>query len=372
MKDAILFIKEILKHRRFILLTTFIVTLISIIYVFVIPIMFTANVLVLPPSGSMGGFSQQILSLFSLGNKGTDFTVDIFADMLNSNVVIDSIINKYSLQKKWGTKTQILTRKRVRSRLSLNISPSQILSLKYTDTNPDTAAMIANDIVKYLDKIIRNIVLKDLLSQSQQINYMSEILKHSIDSLDTEIRKWQDKYHIVSVPTITSQITDQTIYNKFVEELMKYLEMKTDPSVSKILLKQQEEKVQSLKKGMLNGEYLLSDNPSYMNDYIKMRTEFKALNSAYQELSIQDINIKSQVNNFNSPVKVIQWATPPDMKSYPPRKFIVIGVFLFIILLDIFLIAIKYYIYKELPETTISDMKKDFINAIKDPFNIRG
>lgn len=378
MKQTIDFFIELVKYRRFLSLTLLITIIISIIIVFIIPISYTANVAIVPPEGSKQSLLSSLSSISKLSsgmNLGgfSAMTVDLYSDLLRSDIILDSIIAKHNLTEKWGSKSILLTRKKLKRSTKLNITTSEMLCLSYTNTDPEFAALICDDYIIYLNKAMSYL---DKLKLENQLKMLNELYKEQINVVETlknEYILWQKKTKIGTMENSERLINSSLValYSKLAEEQLDYFMFKQDHPKESKTLKTQMGLINSIQQAIDSTNARVQDNPVDVAKYIQIRIELNSSVIMKEEILGRINYVKSEISSTGNKIYTLGNASVPDIKSFPPRKIIVIIIILLVLIIDILIIGIRYYLKTSLTKEQRTVFSKSIKKVFNDPFQTR-
>ena len=153
------YFKVIFKYRRMILwicgiavVTTAIISLLS-------PKIYSATASIVPPidivqreselAGALGGGASSLLSKAI----GVTSIADMYAGILQSRVVVDTIIDRFDLMKVYEEKKyKSNVRKKLKKNTTIDVSDEGIVNVTVEDRDPNRAAAMANAYVEELDR----------------------------------------------------------------------------------------------------------------------------------------------------------------------------------------------------------------------------
>jgi len=157
--DLLDYIRVIFKYRRMILwicgiavVTTAIISLLS-------PKIYSATASIVPPidivqreselAGALGGGASSLLSKAI----GVTSIADMYAGILQSRVVVDTIIDRFDLMKVYEEKKyKSNVRKKLKKNTTIDVSDEGIVNVTVEDRDPNRAAAMANAYVEELDR----------------------------------------------------------------------------------------------------------------------------------------------------------------------------------------------------------------------------
>ena len=153
------YIRVIFKYRRMIMLICGVAVVITAITSLLSPKMYSATASILPPidivqreselAGALGGGARSLLSKAI----GVTSIADMYAGILQSRVVADTIIDRFDLMKVYEEKKyKSNVRKKLKKNTAIDVSGEGIVNITVEDRDPNRAAAMANAYVEELDR----------------------------------------------------------------------------------------------------------------------------------------------------------------------------------------------------------------------------
>lgn len=379
MKNALDFFFVLIKHRKLILISLLISTIAAIVVVFIIPVQYTASVSIAPPEGSGQNMLASIASLsaakIGLGSVGdmAAKNIDFYSDILKSNTVIDSIIYKHDLMKKWKSRTIEYTRLKLKKKTRQYISASEILYIYVTEHEPEFAAQLCGDYIYFLEKALTDLQLNRLHNEMAANKALYEKQVTVIDSLSNELIKWQKRNSSASPEFSALQISPSlsVLYGELIKEKQQYYMIKETLGDTAAAVIEGTKKLKRIEESIDSIVYSLSEKPEDIIEYMKLKADMEISIAVKQSVRNNLDMISNNIEQHDAGVYLIDAVSVPTMKSFPPKKEIVIIVFILMLMLDILLIGIKYYLQLNYTPEELVSMKKQLKKAFNDPFEIR-
>jgi capsule polysaccharide export protein KpsE/RkpR len=135
----------------------------STIVVFLIPARYTATTRLMPPDKATQGIASVVSALgkggdlSALGGEllGVKTSGDLFIGVLKSETVEDALVNKFDLRKVYHVKRWQDARRVLEDRTDLTTDrKSGIISVRVTDRNPQRAAEMGREYVEQLNRVV--------------------------------------------------------------------------------------------------------------------------------------------------------------------------------------------------------------------------
>ncbi|NOY49760.1 MAG: hypothetical protein GXO88_04235 [Chlorobi bacterium] len=363
------------RWRKFIYRNVIIVTIISIIISLLLPKWYKATTIILPPQTNsfmmgMGGGALGELAGSLLGPSGYELPMlatrsDVYETILKSKRVSESIIENNHLLKIYGTDNIDKAIKKLKSDLEIKIGHDGSLFISFqAKNNPQLAAQVANSFVRELDEI--NSTLNQSNAKSTRL-FLEERLteaKKDLANSEDSLKVFQKKNGVISL----KDQTEATIKGA-AELVAQLMTQKIRLGVLLSNLRQNHEKVTEIKTNIkqidkvINGiKYGTRQNTKPINknfddtvekiylpletvpdlglQYGRLLREVKIQETIFELIMQQYEQSKIKEQEDTPTISVLQYATPPQLKSKPKRVIIVIISFLFALFTSIVLVFI--------------------------------
>ncbi len=370
----------LIKWRLFIIKLVAIVTVISIVISLLLVQKFTATATILPPSPEQemmvgmltANIPSNLAGLATLGGMmpGMGTPSDLFAAIMASGRIKGEIINKYNLLEEFRTKTITDAGKMLDEITNIEVSGEGIISVSVTYKNKYLAADIANSYVEELDKF--NTETAMTVGKRYRI-FIENRLKETEDSLvqaENVLRDFQEKHRTVAldveiqsaietVATLKSEIilrevrrgasiASSNLTNPYVQSLDQELrELKKQ--LSKIEFGSKERNKNEFGAGF---SIPFAKLPELSLEYVRLLRDVKVQEVIYELLTQQYEQAKIMELKDTPTVQFLDRASPPEKRSSPRRRAIVVFSVVMSLLVGIFLVYFLEYLkqLKEVPE----------------------
>jgi tyrosine-protein kinase Etk/Wzc len=179
----------LLVRKRFIGLITLAATLLTAIIVFILPNMYTAESVVLPPTqnsslssallGQLGGSGA--LASMAGASLGIKNPADMYVALFRSRTVEDTLIERFGLMARYHKKNMFDTRKKFEDRTSVILGAKDgLIRVEVTDRDPKFAAQLAN---AYVDEFRKHSDSLTMTESSQRRAFFEQQLKEADGNL---------------------------------------------------------------------------------------------------------------------------------------------------------------------------------------------
>jgi len=139
----------LLRGKRMIAIFCLAGALVSTAVAFLLPVMFTASAMIMPPQqqqSSLTALAGQLAPLAALSSKdlGLKNPADLYVGLLSSRSIADTVIDRFALQKLYDLQTRVDTRKKLSRRTHIEAGKDTLIQISVEDPDPRRAAEMAN------------------------------------------------------------------------------------------------------------------------------------------------------------------------------------------------------------------------------------
>ncbi|MBO4777731.1 MAG: hypothetical protein J5588_04480 [Bacteroidales bacterium] len=319
-------IYKVFHYKKPLIITTIIGAVAAIVVSFLITPLYRSNVIVYPaPSLSI---SQELIATKDAAKKesmyGEDKETEQLLQVLNSDELRAKIIHKYNLWKHYDIDSAHVKYpndkmlKKYQKRISYKRTEYMAVEISVLDANPDTAALIANDIVTLIDTVMNAMEHKRAKEALQIVEYEYKAKEEQISMFKDSLRRIMEKgiYDYESQSEVVNEAYAQAVASgntKGAERIKEQLDTLAKYGAAYVSLR----------------------------DFLEFESEqLSALNQKYKEAKVDAEQILTHYF-------VVNKATKSDKKAKPKRAVIVvvstIATFIFTFIVLIFLELVKDY-----------------------------
>ncbi len=361
-----------IKHREFIVKFIAIVTLLSVAISFIIVQKYTAVATILPPNtnqdamfgliganiyGNVGGLGR-LTSVVS----GMPTVSDLYAAIMQSSRIKGEIIRRFDLKKVFRSKTMTDVGRELDRITSISVTGEGLVIVTVTYKNKKLAADIANAFIEELDKFNKESAMT--VGKKYRL-FIEQRLKEESDSLvisEERLKEFQEKNRTIvldqevsaaikSIAEIKSQIMLREVQKGVIEQYSN----NENPYYSNIdrelaELKRQLNSMEfgatgTISQGFGAGYSMpFSRLPKLTLDYARLVRDVRVQSAIYELLTQQFEQAKIMEVKDTPTVQFLDHAAPPEKRSSPNRRGIVVFCFICSILIGITLsYLIEYY-----------------------------
>lgn len=359
------YLQVIASNSRIIAVTTILSTVIAAAMTLLIPNRYTARSMILPAQEERGltnALMAQFGGLISMagGAPGTPTAGELYVTMLNSETVMNPIIDRFKLMTVYEAKYRSDAFKALDNATTVSLGRKDgVITIAVTDKDPKRASAIANS---YIDELEKLTVALNMTGAGKNRTYLEPRLaeaKAGLTQAEEALKAFQAKNRTIQVPQ-QAEATIKGIAEMKAALVLKEVELSTarrsltdssrevkDLITAIANLKAQIEKYET---GMGGGAIpSLGTVPQLGQDYVRLMREFKIQEAMVELLTKQYEMTKLNEAKDYSSFQVLQAARVPEKKSKPQRLKIVLLVTVSTFLSMLFIVFVQDY-WKRMPE----------------------
>lgn len=336
------FLVVLVKYRWFLFLFVFIITAGATTYALLATKWYKASASVLPAEktdflSSLGGLSSIVKGFTptkGLAALTGSNELDRYLAILKSATLTDDVIKKFKIREEYEMEDAYYEKvvKAFTGNLEIDVEDEGNLVVSVFDQDPQKAADIANYMITKLNEMNTVLSITNAKSNREFIEkrYLENIA--SIDTLENQMKNFQEKYGVVAVPEqlVATVKAMSDIYAKLAEEEIELSVMKRTHGEDSPLTMKAEIAVEEMKNkiAMINAGQGLSEDGvnllipfkkapglgyKYFKIYRDLEIQYKVLEFVqpmYEQAKVEEVR--------NTPsVLVLDRAGPPDRKARP-------------------------------------------------------
>ena len=322
---------------------------------FIVPEEFEATLQILPPKEQKQGFGfSDLLSALPiptlrLGEKGTP--ADIFIATLKSQATRREMIEKFGLLERYGAETMTGAVETLAEKTTIDKTEDGTILISVLDTDPQTAADMANHYIVILDVTNKRI---SQITASERLAFIRLLLSDEDRKLENkmeELEEFQSAHNAISIADQARAVikaaaemqTDamelEIIRQGFILSGLDTGHDKVKKLEREILLRQEAMTIlrdgpeaksaidledKTLQLEIEENLFLpLTDIPGVAQEYAKLEKDVLVQKALLQLLLQQEAEALIEAKNTTSTVQVLDPAIPPELKAHPQRALIV-------------------------------------------------
>ncbi|MBN1698288.1 MAG: hypothetical protein JW881_12310 [Spirochaetales bacterium] len=366
--DLLRFMGVFYKYRMLILVMTGIIAGVGLFFLFVtsilpsrisiLPDMYRPVAVILVNERTSGDIISSLLSSLPfpgqssiVGGGASSFSYGKLAEvLLHSNSIIDIVAEEFQMAERYNVVRYKKgdTRNKILKYLSVDYDEETMLvTIGYTDYDPEFATRVVNRFVELLDKRFLSIGGNRIIMQKQLLETKITEVKAEIEVLESQIQEFQKKYGVLDIDSLAmEQVTMMAGFRS--QLILKEMEIKTYSDFSRIedpvikRLKAERDNLLGLIGEMESGfsEYMdvipsQKDLPDIAQSFYHLERDLSVQEKIYEILVQQYEVIKLSMEGVPM-FQVLETADVPDMEIGPHRKTLFITITVIGCVLSIF------------------------------------
>ena len=331
--------------KRLIALVALAAAVVSTVYAFTTPLIYTARVTLLPPGSQQQSSSAAALAQLGalgglaggLGGKTPD---ELYVALLKSDTVQRALIDRFDLKKRYGVDTYEVLRKTLPNYIRVSSDKkSGLITVEVDDQVPQFAADLANahagEITKVLGRLavseaqLRRVFFEQQLTETKERLVKAEIgLRDVQEKSGVIVLDKQAEALIGGAATLRAQIAEREVQMK----VLRTGATDQNPDVMRLgselrALRSELARMESTQGGAAGSavDMPVGKIPEAAIDYVRARRELK-LQETLMESMVRQYEVAKLDEAKEGPVlQQVDAALPPDRKSKPARAVIVLA-----------------------------------------------
>jgi tyrosine-protein kinase Etk/Wzc len=343
------------KYSRMIIYLTIVVSLLTYIFLLIVPQKYTATASFIPPfqnatlSGqlldgltgatvpgmpSMGGLGSMAAGLLGLQSPS-----DMYVGILNGNTIADRIIERFDLKTLYRKKYIEYARKQLAGRATIKADKSGLITIMVTDESPQRAADMANAYMEELGRLLQEITEREATSRLAFLEKKHSLAAVNLVKAEEALRDFSEESGVLQIDAqargMIEYIASLRAMIDYKEVELQVLHKKATPSNYEVI--QLETELKGLKEKLHVAEAQDSGNPGLGGvmiatgkvpalglEYLRLFREAKFHQGIYYlygklvELAHIDQTREATV------IQIVDWGIPPESKSHPQRLVLTI------------------------------------------------
>lgn len=375
--SLIAYLEIIVKWRKVILRNVVALTMGAAIITLLLTSKYTATTTMLPPSQEQ----NMMFSLMSSGLPGGLSSIpgissilpglatpsDLYAAILRSGRIRSHIIKKHKLKDVFGTRTMYDTYNMLNEITRIKVSPEGIVSVSVTYKNKNIAADIANS---YLEELDTFNTITAMTAGKKYRMFVENRLEDTSDSLahaEEAFRNFQEKYRTIALAveienTIATiaELRSRIILLEVQKGALSSSSQYNNPYLHNVTreLKELKKQLSKIEFGDQQGKKKndgfgagfsvpLSELPEVSLEYARLMRDVKIQEAVFELLTQQYEQAKIMELKDTPTVEILDYASPPERRSFPKRSVIVIIVFIASIAINVLGVFAAEYIKEQ-------------------------
>ncbi|MDD2701329.1 MAG: GNVR domain-containing protein [Sideroxydans sp.] len=348
------------RAKRDILRATVAAAILSAAIALLLPAVYSAKAVILPPQEDHSGLSGMTLGalaeLSSVGGGsgglggalGLKNPADIYIGMLKSRSVADALIERFSLQTLYGTGSLAETREALDKQVSIGNGADGLISVTVEDGDAQRAADIANAYVDELEKLTRRIAITEAAQRRLFVERQLGLTRDKLAQAEDALQRTQERTGVIDLDSQGRAIIEAvaTLRAQAAAKEVQIASMRNYAAAGNPDLIQARQELAGLNAqiGKLErndrggeGDIMVATGrmPEAGLEYLRKLRDMKYQQAVFEMLAKQYENARVDEARNSVVIQVVDPALAPDEESGPRRVLIVLLATVFTLLLSI-------------------------------------
>lgn len=215
--DLLGLLMTVAREKSMILRTTAAAALLSAAVALLLPGVYTAKAVILPPQDDRSGLNSMAmgaLSELSGGGGGLGAALglenpgDIYIGILKSRSVADALIQRFNLREVYGAGTLVAAREALAKQASISSDAEGLISIVFDDDDAGRAAAIANGYVEELDRLTRRIAITEAAQRRLFIERQIGQTQDKLSQAEEALKRTQEQTGVIDLDNQGKAIID--------------------------------------------------------------------------------------------------------------------------------------------------------------------
>jgi tyrosine-protein kinase Etk/Wzc len=339
------------ERRRLVLGITFGFAIVSALISLILPLRYTAKVVLMAPEQqtSMGAaLSSQLGNLSGMaalagGGLGLKNPNDMYVSMLKSRTVEDAMVQRFGLMQEFHQKLLSGARDALESHTTIDGSgKDSLIRLSLVDKDPKRAAELANGYIEEFRNLTDHLAISEAAQRRLFFEQQLKASKDNLASAEEALKKTMQSTGMIQLDSQARALIESAaqIRAQIAEREVQIEGMQTYATSENAQLVQAQKELAGLKAQLaalggdedspLGGMMVPKGKvPEASLEYIRAYRNVKYQETIFEIIARQFEAAKLDEAKEGAPIQVIDWATAPDRRSFPKRGLIVLGATVF-------------------------------------------
>lgn len=192
------------KRKKVIIGVPLLATLAALAITFLVPNVYTASTIVLPPQQNQSSAVAMVGQLGNLaGLAGSQLAIknpsELYVTMLRSRTVADTLIERFDLKNRYRQDTAPATRRALASATDVNVGKDGAISIHVDDRDPKHAAALANGYVDELFKLTQTLAITEASQRRLFFEKQLQVAKKELAEAEVGLRQTQETTGLIKL-----------------------------------------------------------------------------------------------------------------------------------------------------------------------------
>lgn len=265
-------------------------------------------------------------------------TGELFVGMLNSRTLQDRLIREFDLRKLYRVRLMEDAREDLAKHTAISIDrSSQIISITVTDEEPERAAGMTQACVDELNHLVAELSTSAARRERIFLEDRLHVVNRELEAAEKELSQFASGNMLIDAPVESKAMIDAaaTLQGQLIGELSLYQELRSIYTDNDIRLRAARASVDEMRLqltemngreddlGKTAGFPSMRKLPVLGVTYANLERQVRIQEAVLQTLTVEYETAKIQEAKEIPVIKVLDHATIPDKKSFPPRLLII-------------------------------------------------
>lgn len=335
------------RWKRFLLINTAIISIIAIIVALLLPVSYTAKVVLMPPEGEQSDLMSLMKGipakgLLGAGGLGGGNLEDVYIAICNSRTMQMSIVDTFDLVSVYKfDKAQRYFIEDVLKALSKNVGVSAdddgTIVITASDESPERAKAMAEFMVRHLDRMYKALKVQTATNRRQFLERRLVIVRADLAAAEDSVVAFQQTHKVFDIGEqsratagIASSIEGENAAAELQLLLLKNQYVGETPATEELerrlsALRGQRKKLFSTS----SSEFLVAPEkaPLLALQFLRLKRDAKVQEFLYEFLVQQYEEVKIEESRTVPVVQVLDAAAVPQKRTKPKRGMLVLMAF---------------------------------------------
>jgi uncharacterized protein involved in exopolysaccharide biosynthesis len=206
--DLLGLLMSVAREKSMILRATAAAALLSASVALLLPGVYTAKAVILPPQDDRSGLNSMAmgaLAELSGGGGGLGAALglenpgDVYIGILKSRSVADALIQRFKLKELYDTDTLVATREALARQVSITGDDGGLINIVFDDEEAARAAAIANGYVEELDRLTRQIAITEAAQRRLFIERQIGLTQDKLAQAEEALKRTQERTGVIDL-----------------------------------------------------------------------------------------------------------------------------------------------------------------------------
>lgn len=311
---------------------------------FVLPKRYQAEVHILPTpqesglAGALAGLQSE-LGLQGLSIPGGEANMALlYGEILRSRTVLDQVIDSCNVLERMDVSGRDEAYSLLLGNTSFTLAPEQIFTIKVIASDSKLVADLANSFTEALDNYLST-------SSNTRGRHMREFVEERLAQVEPDLTAAQDSLAAFQSRHQLPMINPETSagIQEFADLRVRAMEMEIELDYLQRFSTGYNPQYENTRRELSLIRSKLATLPPLTTRYLELYRDFIVQQQVYMLLVQQLEQAKLQEAKDTPLLSILEWAVPPEVAYFPPKKLVVIVMLLVGLVMIVFYALIRTY-----------------------------